>query len=109
MTKMEGHEAERYNNQHCIHYNKQKDFNVYFARGHKFDSYPGNKLYRKSINFYSAHYKKASSKMAKRVIVDKVIDTISSKRGRFYKQIRKGENEFKEVDYGLRNKATQAL
>ena len=102
---MEGHNTKRYDYQHCNPYDKRKDYNVYFAKGHKFDSYPGNKLYRKSINFYSVHYKKASSKMAKRIFVDKVIATISSKHGRFYLQIRKGENKFEEVGNGLRSKS----
>ena len=94
------------------HHVKPKEFNVYFARGHKYDSYPGNKIYRRSIQFYSPLYKKCVDMKQKSVIVDKVIASITSKDGKFFQQIRKGESLFKEVSsstVGMKNRVRQAL
>ena len=48
----------------------------------------------------------------KAIFVDKVIDSITSKGGRFFRKIRKGENLFEEVsssDASMKNRVRQSL
>ena len=100
----------QYNYLDYQHYNED-DFDVYFARGHKYDSYPGNRLYRKMIRLHNKIYTESSSLEQKRNIVDNIIHSILSKGGRFYHQSRKNK-EYEELHprgSELRNKVRQAL
>ena len=101
-------------NKYKIHYNapSRRTYDVFFARGHRFDSYPGNKLYRKEIRLYSRLYKQSSDLKEKKAFADNVIASIHSKMGRFFHQSKMDKNAYQELDprgNELRDKVRQAL
>ena len=63
------------------------DFNVYFARGKRFDNNPGNITYKRLIDQYSTVYKGCrKSPKYKNEIVDIVISNIQNMGGSFFHQ-----------------------
>ena len=96
---------------HCDN-SRRKSYDVFFARGHKFDSYPGNKLYRKVVRLYSRLYRQSSDLKEKKAYADNVIASIRSKRGRFFHQTKRNKDTYQELDpcgNELRDKVRQAL
>ena len=91
----------------------RESYDVFFARGHKFDSYPGNKLYRRVVRLYSHLYKESTDLRVKKAFVDNVIDFIHSKQGRFFHQTKTDKNiTYQELDScgnKLRDKIRQSL
>jgi hypothetical protein len=89
------------------------DNNVYFARGHGVDQFPGNRRYRELVGEFAEEYKSTESKTRKTEIAENIITTLRSSMGsQFVRQPKNGagfEWEVLEDSKEVMKKVRQSL